>query len=70
MQEMQETGVRSLVWEDPLEEGVATHSRILAWKIPWTEEPGELQLIGSQSQIRLKWLGMHTVIFLLLCSSL
>ena len=54
MQEMQETGVQSLVWEDPLEEGVATHSSILAWKIPWTEEPGELQLIGSQSQIRLK----------------
>ena len=38
----------SLGWEDPLEEGMATHSRILAWRIPWTEEPGGLQSIGSQ----------------------
>ena len=37
---MQETWVRSLVWEDPLEEGMASHSSILAWIIPWTEEPG------------------------------
>ena len=37
---MQETWVQSLGWEDPLEEGMATHSSILAWKIPWTEEPG------------------------------
>ena len=37
---MQETRVQSLVWEDPLEKEVATHSSILAWKIPWTEEPG------------------------------
>ena len=37
---MQETWVRSLGWEDPLEEGMATHSSILAWRIPWTEEPG------------------------------
>ena len=36
---MQETGVQSLGWEDPLEEGMATHSSILAWRIPWTEEP-------------------------------
>ena len=36
-------------WKDPLEEGMAIHSRILAWRIPWTEEPGELQSIGSQS---------------------
>ena len=36
---MQDTQVRSLGWEDPLEEGVATHSSILAWEIPWTEEP-------------------------------
>ena len=35
-------------WEDPLEEGMATHSSILAWRIPWTEEPGELQLMGSR----------------------
>ena len=39
---MQETRVRSLDWEDPLEKGMATHSSILAWKIPWTEEPGRL----------------------------
>ena len=45
---MQETQVRSLGWEDPLEEETATHSRILAWKIPWTEEPGRLQSMGSQ----------------------
>ena len=40
--------VSSLDWEDPLEEGMATHSSILAWRISWTEEPGELQFIGSQ----------------------
>ena len=45
---VQETQVRSLGWEDPLEEGTATHSSILAWRIPWTEEPGELQSMGSQ----------------------
>ena len=39
---MQETWVLSLGWEDPLEEGMATHSSILAWRIPWTEEPGGL----------------------------
>ena len=40
--------VQCLVWEDPLEEGMATHSSILAWRIPWTEEPGGLQSMGSQ----------------------
>ena len=45
---MRETQVRSLDWEDPLEEGMATHSSILAWRIPWTEEPGGLQPVGSQ----------------------
>ena len=45
---MQETRFRSLGWEDPLEEGMATHSSILAWRIPWTEEPGGLQSMGSQ----------------------
>ena len=45
---MQETWVRSLGWEDPLEKGIATHSIILAWRIPWTEEPGGLQSTGSQ----------------------
>jgi len=45
---MQETWVQSLGWEDPLEEGVAVRSSILAWRIPWTEEPGRLQSMGSQ----------------------
>ena len=46
---MQETQVRSLDWEDPLEKEMATHSSTLAWKIPWTEEPGKLESMGSQS---------------------
>ena len=45
---MQETWVRSLGWEDLLEKGTATHSGILAWRIPWTEEPDGLQSMGSQ----------------------
>ena len=45
---MQETWVWSLGWEDPLEKEMATHSSILAWRIPWTEEPGGLQSMGSQ----------------------
>ena len=44
----QETRVQSLGWEDPLEKEMATHSSILAWRIPWTEEPGGLQSTGSQ----------------------
>ena len=48
MPAMQETWVQSLEWEDPLEKGMATHSSILAWVIPWTEEPGGLQSMGSQ----------------------
>ena len=44
---VQETRVRSLGWEDPLEKEMATHSSILAWKISWTEEPGRLQSLGS-----------------------
>ena len=45
---MQETQVQSLGWEDTLEKGMATHSSILTWKIPWTEEPGRLQSMGLQ----------------------
>ena len=45
---MHEPQVASLGWEDPLEEGMATHSRILAWRIPWTEEPGRLWSMGLQ----------------------
>ena len=55
---MQETQVQSLGWEDPLEEERATHFSILAWRIPWTEEPGGLQSMGSQ-RTRLKQLSMH-----------
>ena len=45
---MRETWVQSLGWEDPVEKRMATHSSILAWRIPWTEKPGELQSIESQ----------------------
>ena len=45
---MQETWVRSLGQEDPLEKGMAIHSSIVAWRIPWTEKPGGLQFMGSQ----------------------
>ena len=48
LHEMQETQVRSLGWEDPLEKEMAAHSSILAWEIPWTEEPGGLQSMESQ----------------------
>ena len=47
---IQETWVRSLGQEDPLEKAMATHSTVLAWRIPWTEEPGRLQSMESQSQ--------------------
>ena len=50
---MWETWVQSMDWEDPLEESMATHSSILAWRILWTEEPGGLQYVGSQSRTRL-----------------
>ena len=54
---VQETRVQSLGQEDPLEKEMATHSSILAWGIPWTEEPGRLQSVGSQSWIQLKQLS-------------
>ena len=50
-QETQEMRVQSLGWIDPLEEGVVTHSRLLAWRIPWTEEPGGLQSMGPHTQM-------------------
>ena len=53
MQETQEMNVLSLGREDPLEEGMANHSSILAWRIPWTEEPGGLQSMGSQNRTQL-----------------
>ena len=49
MQETQKTRVQSLGQEDPLEEEMATHSSILAWRLPWTDEPGGLQSMGSQT---------------------
>ena len=52
---MQETWVRSLGQEDPLEKEMATHSSILAWRIPWREEPGRLQSMGLQSQTQLSY---------------
>ena len=45
---MQEVQILSLGWEDPLKKGMATHSSILAWRIPWAEEPSRLQSMGSQ----------------------
>ena len=54
MQETQETWVQFLGWEDPLEEGMVTHSSILAGEISWTEEPGGLRSVGSQSQTQLR----------------
>ena len=57
---MWETWVQFLGWEDPLEEGMTSQGSILAWRIPWTEEPGGLQSIGLQkSWTRLKRLSMH-----------
>ena len=63
---MQETWVRALGWEDPLGKGKATHSRILAWRIPWTEEPGGLPSMGSKElnmterlSTAYSWLGCH-----------
>ena len=50
---MQETQVQSLGREDPLEEGMATHSSILAWEIPWTEEPGRLQSAAAAKSLQL-----------------
>ena len=55
MQETQEPWVRSLGQEDPLEEEMATHSSILAWKIPWAEEPGRLQSVGPRESGMTEW---------------
>ena len=48
---MRETRVRSLGWEDPLEKEMAIHSSTIAWKIPWTEEPGRLQSMGTRKEL-------------------
>ena len=57
---MQETWVQSLGQEDPLEEGMATHCSILAWRIPWTEEPGGLQPVGSK-RVGHDWATVHAL---------
>ena len=57
---MQGTWVLSMCREDLLEKEMASHSSVLAWRIPWTEEPGRLQLIRSHRQTRLKQLNTHT----------
>ena len=62
---MQETWVRSLVWEDPLEEGTATQPNSLAWRIPMDRDPGRLQSMGSQ-RVRHDWVTKHTAQFFLL----
>ena len=65
---MPETRVQSLSWKDTLEKGKATHSSILAWRIPWTQEPGELQSMGSQRG-RHSWAtNTHTDIHCLYCA--
>ena len=65
MLELQEMQVQSLGWEDPLGKGLATHSSILAWRMPWTEEPGGLQSMGSQRvrHNQSDFAYMHTHIF-------
>ena len=57
---MQETQVQSLGWEDPLEKQMAIHSSILAWEIPWTEEPGRLQSMGSKRVGHNRGTNIHT----------
>ena len=69
MQETQEMRFQSLGWEDPLEEGMATHSSILAWKISWTEELGRLQSIRKESDITER-LSTHTHIVLIIYYSI
>ena len=56
---MWETWVRSLGWKDPLEEGMANYSSILAWRIPWTEEPGRLQYWGGKELDMTEYLSAH-----------
>ena len=67
---MWETWVQSLIWEDPLDKGMATHSNIFAWRIPWTEEPDWLQSMGSKtSQTQLFTLSHVFIFYKGLCSS-
>ena len=61
---MRETQVQSLGWEDPLQKEIATHSSILAWEIPSTEEPGSLQSMGHKELVMAEQLCTHTHIFI------
>ena len=63
---MQETWVRPLGWEDPLEKEVATHSSTLAWRIPWREEPGGLQSMGLQ-RVGHDFTSLHFIVLLICC---
>ena len=62
---MQETQVWSLGWEDPLEKGMATHSSIIAWRIPWTEELDGLQSLCHKESDMTKWLNIFTEVLLI-----
>ena len=71
---MRETRVRALGWEDPLEMEMAIHSSTIAWKIPWTEEPGRLQSMGSQrvghdgaTSFSLSFSFIHTYMYVYVC---
>ena len=66
---MQETWVQSLGQKDALEKGMATHSSILAWEIPWTEEPGGLQSMGSQRVGHDERLSLHSLISMIITSA-
>ena len=68
MQETEETQVQSMGQEDPLEEEMATHCSIVAWRILWSQEPGELHSQVTQSRIQLKRLSMHVTDFFLFFS--
>ena len=67
---MQETQVWALSWEDPLEKRMATHSSILAWRIPWTEESGGLQAYGGLQRVRRSWVANTFTHFQVVCSVL
>ena len=62
---IQETRVRSLGQEDSLEKGISTHSSILAWKLPWAEEPGRLQPMGSQGSDTTEWLTLSLFTYII-----
>ena len=64
---MQETQTWSLGWEEPLEEEMAAHSSILAWRIPWTEEPHELESMGSQ-RVRCNWVWVCVCVCVCVCA--